>query len=124
MATAVKPRKYDLGNFVPKPKAITGPTLVVNILAPGWNRKHDGRPKGQSTMLKPCNSPRGTFLIMVYHVRNVAGPAWRVAATNEKGTTGLRSNCAPMVCTDLATGEILKFETQKLAMDWANAQNW
>ena len=124
MATAIAPRKYNLGNFVPQPKAITGPTLVMETLSTGWNRKLDGRPKGQSTMIRPISSHCGKFLIMVYHVRNIAGPAWRVAATNEKGTTGLRSNNSPMVCTDPATGELLKFETQKDAMAWADAQTW
>jgi hypothetical protein len=134
MATHVQPRHYDLGAFKPKPRAIHGPTLVMDLLGSGWNRKHDNRPPGQATMVRSFTARRGTFLVIVYHVRNVRGPAWRVACTNEKGTTGLRSNCSPMTCHALAnraditvgklTGDVLEFATQKLAMAWADAMKW
>jgi hypothetical protein len=138
MATAVIPRTYNLIGFKPGPAKIHGPTLVLDTLASGgWNRKHDLRPKGQATMLRLLNSRRGKFLIVVYHVKNGANPRtpWRVACTNEKGTSGLTSNCSPMTIhkelvmqgtsmpVDQA-GHFMEFKSQKDAMSWADAQTW
>ena len=133
-------RHYDLGNFKPQPREIRGPTLVMDTLVyDKWTRKHDGKPAGQSTMLKLLYTDRGNidqgpFLVMVYHVRNAANPdmPWRVACTNERGTTGLRSNCSPMPIHRMDTaqiilgaqGKMMEFDTQKQAMAWADAQKW